>query len=437
MGSACCVAARDKTLPNRTSSQHSTRNIRYSPSWSFRWDARTHVEDSMDNQVPFPRGNSQHAGFEIKGGLETETEALSDEGSPVENFQTPTWQKSLICKGTTGTSRNGAPDLPMGHRLPPEERDSAKPSAVSNTSSPKLSVSLPPTASSSMSKVDPSSSQTYSLPADQTPSRQAALSSPSYHLSRQASDSQILAPKSPNDNSLSERRQSFALPASSNDSALGSHGGSSDGWSMHMFSELVASSQRERWSFDSENTSYGHHKTSRSNSPMLTSPSMDFQTCGICSKLLTERLSWSCNEIAVVAVLVCGHVYHAECLEKTTTEKDRYDPSCPICTVGEKPALKMYRKALRAEADWKARNKLSRIGVADVDLEGDMMSDHRKSARREGKGPPKMGASSSMKSSFGRPFLRRHFSIGSRSTRVPSEVESTRRKGFWARYRRE
>ncbi|KAL6011402.1 hypothetical protein ACLOJK_001850 [Asimina triloba] len=304
-----------------------------------------------------------------------------------------------------------------------------------------IPMSPPSNASSSVSKADPSSSQSCSLSSNHA-ARRVALRSPRRQFSRQPSESQVPTLKSPNNNSFSEGRQSFAMPASRNDSTFGSHGGSSDGWSMHMFSELVASSQRERWSFDSENASSGHFKTSRSSSPHLASPSSESQMCGICCKLLTERSAWSthkiiaCSELAVIAVLVCGHVYHAECLENTTTEKDRYDPLCPVCTAGEKPSSKMFSKK-RAEADWKSRNKISRIGVTDMDIDGDTLSEHRKSTRRESKVGLKMGASSSMKSSFARPFLRRHFSIGSKSSRAPSEVDSPRRKGFWTRYRKE
>eukprot|EP00268_Persea_americana_P010044 TRINITY_DN1403_c0_g1_i1.p1 TRINITY_DN1403_c0_g1~~TRINITY_DN1403_c0_g1_i1.p1 ORF type:complete len:316 (+),score=65.94 TRINITY_DN1403_c0_g1_i1:422-1369(+) len=315
---------------------------------------------------------------------------------------------------------------------------------MTNVSSPKISISLPST-SSSMFKAEPSSSNSHSFPVVQTPPRRARHS-PGYQLSRQVSDSRVLGYKSPSNNSVSEGRKSFVFSVCSNDLTLGSHGGSSDGWSMRTFSELVASSQRERWSFDSENMSSSHGKITRSssNSPRFTSPSMDLQACGICSKLLTERSSWSSqkiissNELSVVAVLVCGHVYHADCLEDKTTVIDKYDPSCPLCTAGVKLTSKMLsRKASRSEADSKARNKISRIGIVDCDdVDGDAVANSQKMNQFDGKGP-KMGSSSSMKSSFRKPFLRRHFSIGSKSTRVQEENECTRKKGFWARYRKE
>ncbi|XXG84105.1 hypothetical protein AAC387_Pa10g1700 [Persea americana] len=413
MGSVCCVAARDKTLPNRPGSEYLHRNIRYSPSWSFRWDSRTHIEDAIDHDVQLSYANTRNIRSGFKGRLDADIEAISDEGSSVENFITPTSQKSPVIEGASGNVRTGASDFSLESNVYSEERDFERLSAMTNVSSPKISISLPST-SSSMFKAEPSSSNSHSFPVVQTPPRRARHS-PGYQLS-------------------------------SNDLTLGSHGGSSDGWSMRTFSELVASSQRERWSFDSENMSSSHGKITRSssNSPRFTSPSMDLQACGICSKLLTERSSWSSqkiissNELSVVAVLVCGHVYHADCLEDKTTVIDKYDPSCPLCTAGVKLTSKMLsRKASRSEADSKARNKISRIGIVDCDdVDGDAVANSQKMNQFDGKGP-KMGSSSSMKSSFRKPFLRRHFSIGSKSTRVQEENECTRKKGFWARYRKE
>lgn len=46
--------------------------------------------------------------------------------------------------------------------------------------------------------------------------------------------------------------------------------------------------------------------------------------CGLCQQRTREN--------AVTAVLVCGHAYHADCLEVRTTNEDRRDPPCPLCT---------------------------------------------------------------------------------------------------------
>ncbi|RZC61960.1 hypothetical protein C5167_023726 [Papaver somniferum] len=58
-------------------------------------------------------------------------------------------------------------------------------------------------------------------------------------------------------------------------------------------------------------------------------------SCGICLNLLKKKPyqdeAESSNELSVVAILVCGHVYHGDCLDKKTSEVDKSDPPCPIC----------------------------------------------------------------------------------------------------------
>ncbi|KAG6718887.1 hypothetical protein I3842_04G175300 [Carya illinoinensis] len=57
---------------------------------------------------------------------------------------------------------------------------------------------------------------------------------------------------------------------------------------------------------------------------------------GFCQKPLRRRPYFfrsrlSYGELFMVAVLVCGHIYHAECLEQRTCLEDRRDPTCPLC----------------------------------------------------------------------------------------------------------
>lgn len=58
--------------------------------------------------------------------------------------------------------------------------------------------------------------------------------------------------------------------------------------------------------------------------------------CAICQKRLQKKPfvlddSLPANDLSVVAVLVCGHAYHADCLEQKTNHEDRQDPPCPLC----------------------------------------------------------------------------------------------------------
>ncbi|KAK1298127.1 hypothetical protein QJS10_CPB14g00056 [Acorus calamus] len=419
MGGVCCVAAQEKTVVSRTHTVEAIdgRPERHSPSWSFRWENCTPVEGVADDLVQPPNRNSGCSGLEIKVGGDMETGGISDRGSPMDSFQTLSWQKSPTSEGTPGNYAAGALDLSIESNCSTEENDFTK----STSAITKYSVSTPSTFTpSAISKMATAfalcPSRSRSLPTDPSSSRKSRCSPSHHRFSRQASDSRLPLSKSPNE------------------------GGSSDGWSMRAFSELVTASSSqmdERWSTESER------------SPCMDiGKRADTQTCGVCSKPLRSKSPWSAqkivavasNELSVVAVLACGHVYHAECLEHATPEADRFDPPCLTCRVGERSSSSS-KQPKRAESEARLRNKISRIGVVDAEPE---VGDDAvvEAGRQKGKGP-KMGVSFSMKGSFRRPpFLRRHFSVGPRPDRP--ELESSggsgesRKKGFlWGRNRRE
>ncbi|XP_022726533.1 uncharacterized protein LOC111282631 isoform X2 [Durio zibethinus] len=431
MGAACCVAARDKTIVNGSGSEVFHRNITYSPMWSFHWDNRGRVAGEDTSMSWFSDAISRNDGSEIK----YESACASEDGSLSESFQSRVWQKSPTSERTALQVRTPASDQSISRNISidvnlEQVKESTESPAASYPSPSKSSFSLPLASSlatsplSSQSHVNPPSSAT-----------KFPLRSPGHRLLRQVSDNRILGLKSANRYSVCEER--LVMPSWSNESTGGSRDGSSDGWFMHAFSELMATSCKERWSVDNDTWGFHHDKISKSSGQISASPSVDLQTCGVCSKLLLEKSLWSSqkiiisNELSVVAVLTCGHVYHAECLENMTPEIDKYDPACPVCTLGEKKTHKLSEKAFKAEMDFKAKiNKRSRSRVVNGDMDGDPVVFNRlKSSGHEGK-----ASSSSMKSSLGMPFLRKHFSFGSKGSRSPPENHSTRKKGFfWAK----
>ncbi|KAL5072913.1 hypothetical protein RYX36_011898 [Vicia faba] len=137
--------------------------------------------------------------------------------------------------------------------------------------------------------------------------------------------------KSPSNFDVSEERPVF--PSWSNEYGMHSGGGSSDYCSRPGFTELTGNSPMEKWSFNSESFGFNCERLARFSNRFSTSP-VDSQTCGVCSNLLTGKSSWSSqkiivnNDLCVVSVLICGHVYHAECLESMTPEINKYDPAC-------------------------------------------------------------------------------------------------------------
>lgn len=60
--------------------------------------------------------------------------------------------------------------------------------------------------------------------------------------------------------------------------------------------------------------------------------------CGLCDRLLSQRSPWSflSGDMPITGVLSCSHVFHADCLEKTTPKSHSSDPPCPICSKVER-----------------------------------------------------------------------------------------------------
>lgn len=97
MGAACCVAAKDHNLPNRTVSENLHRDVVSSPSWSFRWDSRGRVAGEIENpSYHESQIASRNVSMELKGSLSSLRGNLSDEGSIMENSVTPISHKSPV-----------------------------------------------------------------------------------------------------------------------------------------------------------------------------------------------------------------------------------------------------------------------------------------------------------------------------------------------------
>lgn len=418
MGNACCVAAHDKmVVPNTSSAVEGLRrnNVRDSPSWSFRWDNRGRVAGEDTSLSWLSDGISRN-----NDGSDVKSESAfvsSSQGSPLNNFQThQSWQKSPA--SDQSFSRNASMDTVS-------EQISQNPASFPF---PKRSVSLASQPSSF--SASPLSSHSH-LPTPPASSSTLKSSTPRTRLSKQVSDSQILGLNSPSRSSATEERLGNEF-----------HSGPSDAWSMQAFSEMMAYSRRESCSYDNEGLSglgrgkIDHHGNRKSSDHQ--------QTCGACSRSLSQRslLSgqkiFATNELSVAAILACGHVYHSECLEQMTPETDKFDPQCPVCTLGEKRTFKLSEKALRADLDLRAKhNKILRKHV--VDRDDFVMFDHRpNAAAASGSGGhkgkvSKLVTSSSLRSYSPKPFLARHFSFGSRSNSIksPKENHSARKKGFF------
>lgn len=276
------------------------------------------------------------------------------------------------------------------------------------------SLPLTPPIGSKAESADPSSSM------NQSNSKGTVCQALGHEPYMQITDFNAPSLKTFVDNSSEERRPSSStLSSGSNDlfAAL-SHGESSNGLSTRTPSESVVTSERDGWSVDNEPVGSVASKLSGSNASHPTLP-RDQEVCKLCLRLLKERSSWNGHELAVVAVLFCGHAYHANCLDSITAESEKYDPPCPVCTHGESCTAKMFGKL---DLNIKKASKI----MSNSEL--DRSSKYQKKSMRG----PRLGISSSMKESFSQPFLRRHFSTGSRPPRSVLGSEPARKKRFWS-----
>ncbi|XP_010446436.1 PREDICTED: uncharacterized protein LOC104729214 [Camelina sativa] len=419
MGNACCVAARDKmVLPNSLAGDNLQRaNVRHSPNWSFRWDNRGRVAGEETSLSWLSDGISRNDGSEIKFG----SAFVSSEGSPLDSFRrTQSLQKSPA--SDLSFPRYSSMDTVFEQK----ENVSTESAAPSYLSPAQLSLSLASQPSSF--PTSPLSSQSYLQPASSSTLKLAQRP----RLSKQVSDGQIYGPTSLNGSSATEERQGTPLRYDSSQS------GPSEGWSLQAFSEMMSSSRSdEPLSYDNDCFGLQRDKIDHHGNRM----SKHQQTCGACSRPLSEKSLWSgqkiymTNELSVSAILACGHVYHGECLEQMTPEIDKFDPSCPICTMGEKKTAKLSEKALKVEMDLKARhNKRLRNRVLDSDFDCDdlVMFDHSHRTAAAASKSPKLVSSSSAKSYSAKPFLARHFSFGSRSNyKSHKEDPPIKKKGFF------
>ncbi|KAL9258373.1 hypothetical protein AKJ16_DCAP17461 [Drosera capensis] len=249
MGASCCVSARDRTVQYGTRNENLRRNVRHSPSWSFRWDNRVRVveEENSVGWLSDSVGRNDALGRKASTGVSAHA---SDGGSSLKTYITGPWGKSPVNEAMTRSLGTSASGEFISTKLSMKGKESAGSPQVSLPASLKLSPSAHSTHSGLTSPI--SSSQNHWRPPASIPSGWAYRSA-RHELLQGRSDSQISVRNSPTMSSFSEERQvSHSLTAGSNESFAHSVRRSSDGWSLLAFSELLSTSQRDMQSVSSE-----------------------------------------------------------------------------------------------------------------------------------------------------------------------------------------
>jgi hypothetical protein len=94
MGANCCIAAKKRPQPSLASVEVSAYRFRHSPSWSFRWDNRTHTEDIMENNTVFSNHSSGNIQPELKNGSPVSAGGPTAGDGRADVFHKVKWHKS-------------------------------------------------------------------------------------------------------------------------------------------------------------------------------------------------------------------------------------------------------------------------------------------------------------------------------------------------------
>lgn len=218
-----------------------------------------------------------------------------------------------------------------------------------------------------------------------------------------------------------------------------------ESWTTHSFSELVETIQLEnaRWpnvdiSYDQEDIRelglpyiQGHSATHHQR--LVEVDQEGAQECALCTKMVSHRSPWSSTDVPIVGILVCGHVFHAECLEQATPLTHIHDPPCPQCNAHEKDR-KVQRHGIIGNTSKRhgitgqtyVKGKLSRVCVATDDLTGTQSVS--KSAHVSGKVSSSLDTSRKGGSHSEKSLLKRQFSLRGMLGRDPAFGNSGSKK---------